>query len=259
MFKSPKNIPMHRKVYTPQDIGNYETESPNKKKISKFFIIIIIFLILSGGLVYLFFYSPVFKIKKILVEGVPIENQIFDQLKDKNILLVSSESIKTELNQKYPELNIIDVSRGLPDTLKIKLKERSAEILWQSQGRNYLVDSSGVVYKEGIIENNLPKVQDNKDLAITLDKQVVTENFIKFITSLNSNFNQSTSILIDHYEINETIFQVDAVTNLGWKVLFDTTRSSQYQLNDLARFLKDHQSEVKEYVDVRIEGKVYYK
>lgn len=259
MFKPQKNILRQPKIFTPQDIGYSSQSAPNKKNSSKFIKILIVFIIILGGLVYLFFYSPIFKIKNIIVEGAFLEGSGFEGLMAKNILFINTADVKNEFSQKYPELNIVKIVRGLPDTLKIKLEEHQAKILWQTQDKNYLVDSSGVIFKEIEGVSDLPQVKDNKDLAVVLNRPVVTTNFINFIAELNANFNQETGLIIDRYAVNETIFQIDAVTVLGWKVIFDTTRKAQDQLSDLSRFLKDHQSEVKEYVDVRVEGRVYYK
>lgn len=259
MFQPKRDNFRQTKVFTPQDIGHFSQSNPGKNKSSKFVKILLVFIIILSGLVYLFFYSPIFKIKNIIVEGVSLEGNAFENLKGKNILFINTADVKSELSQKYPELNIIKIVKGLPDTLKIKLEEHQAKILWQTQGKNYLVDSNGVIFKEIEGESDLPQVKDNKDLAVVLNQPVVTTNFINFIAELNANFNQETGLIIDRYAVNETIFQIDAVTVLGWKVIFDTTRKAQDQLSDLSRFLKDHQSEVKEYVDVRVEGRVYYK
>lgn len=258
MFKSKRNSLRQSKVYTPQDIGHFLPETQAAKGLPKHLKIIIVFLVLLTGLSYLFFYSPVFKIKNVLIDGLA-SNQELEGLKGKNILFISSGKIKGELEKNYPELNIVQISRGLPDTLRVKLDERQSSMLWQTRNKDYLVDNSGIIYKEVDGVSDLLKIKDNKDLEVTLNKPVVTENFINFLNDVNSNFNQSTNLSIDHYEINETIFQIDAVTNLGWKIIFDVTRSGKDQLADLSQFLKDHQSEIKDYVDIRVEGRVYYK
>lgn len=49
------------------------------------------------------------------------------------------------------------------------------------------------------------------------------------------------------------------VTSEGWKIILDTIRSYETQLNNLIKVLRTTKSPPKEYVDLRIEDRVYYK
>ena len=151
----------------------------------------------------------------------------------------------------------------MPDTLKIQFTQETAKVIWQTNGKNYLVDSAGVIYQENVLMENLPQnlltIKDNNNVTVTIGQKILSENFLNFITELNSKFNQAIGFKINQFEIDETLFQMTAVTDQNWKVIFDTTRSVSDQLSDLTRFLADHKSEVTDYVDVRIEGRVYFK
>lgn len=231
-----------------------------KKKFPKIIIILFFLLIIFGGLIYFLLYSPFFQIKNIVIEDStsPEINEILQSLKGKNIILFSSSKIQNEISQKYPEVTDLMIIRGLPDTLKIQFKDRQAKIIWQTQDKNYLVDSRGMIYKEAQEIGDLPKVKDNNNITVNLGQQIVSENFLNFIIGLSSPFNQTTGVKIIRFEINETIFQVDAITDQGWKVIFDTTRKASDQLTDLTKFLAEHKNEVTEYIDLRVEGRVYY-
>ena len=63
---------------------------------------------------------------------------------------------------------------------------------------------------------------------------------------------------LDHFEVNETTFQLDAIMTSGLKLKFDTTRSVDSQLEALKKFLSDHPNEAEVYIDLRVEGKVFY-
>lgn len=216
-----------------------------------------------SGFVYLLFYSPIFKVKTIVVDSQNSQiKNAFNKYYGTNILLLSSQKIENEIAETYPEVKGLKITRGLPDTLKIGFEARTTKIIWQSQEKKYFVDSSGAIYKE--VENtsdpsDLMVVKDNNDLLVKLGQQVVSEKLLDFLSGLNSTFNEATGFKIDHFEVNETLFQIDAFTDQRFKVIFDTTRKSEDQLSDLKKFLADHKDEAKEYIDMRVEGRIYYK
>ncbi|MCL5407075.1 MAG: FtsQ-type POTRA domain-containing protein [Patescibacteria group bacterium] len=246
------------KVYNP----SYAVE---KKKFSKVYIYIILILIVLGGLIYFLFYSSFFKIKNIVIENSNNSeiSKIFQELNGANIFRFNSSKTQAEITQKFPEVKGAKITRGLPDTLKIQFSEVSAKVIWQTGQKNFLVDGNGEIYKEiqlsDVSQNNLPIIKDNNNVSVNLGQKILSGNFLDFVTELNTTFNQETGFKINQFEINETLFQVDALTDQSWKVIFDTTRSVPDQLADLKKFLADHKNEVTQYIDVRIEGRVYYK
>ena len=149
--------------------------------------------------------------------------------------------------------------RGLPDTIKVSASVYQSKIVWRTLARSYLVNNNGIVYKEVEGATDLPIIQDRSDLSVQLGSQVVSTNFIDFIIATNSRFAEKTGFKIANFEVNETIFQVDAFTDQGWKIKFDTTRSVDDQLDALNKLIGEPNVEIHEYADVRVEGRVYYK
>ena len=249
-------------AYNASDI-NYahkQLEQAKNIKKSKIFKISVLFILIVVGLIYLFFYSSVFNIKQIKIEGGTKELEtFFDSYKNQNIILLNSGNVKNDLQEKYPEIPDIKLYRGLPHTLRIVVDWRTNKLIWQSQGKYYCVDNTGIAYSECLAIENMPIIKDNKDIDVTLNHQVVPENFINFISELEANFGQIDNLKIVSFEVNETIFQVDVLTDKGWKVVFDTTRQAKGQTEALKTFLVDHEAEVTEYIDLRVEGRVYFK
>lgn len=244
----------HPKVYNPAP----EIE---KKKFSKIYFYLFLILILLGGLIYFLFYSSYFKIKNILIENSasPEISQFFQRLNNQNIFRFNAGKIQDELALNFPAVKGAKIIRGLPDTLKIQFQERLSRVIWETQSRSYLIDENGEIYQETIETIDLPIIKDNNNIAVSVGQKILSENFLNFISDLNLQFVPATGFKVNHFEINETTFQADAITDQNWKVIFDTTRKASDQLADLQKFLKDHKDEVKEYIDLRVEGKVYYK
>ena len=252
IFKQPK-------VYSYNDL-NAGNPSKTYNGLPKVFKIILILILIIPGLGWIVLYSPFFKIENIIIKGTSyLEQKDFEkEIIGQNIFLLNTNQISENILNKYPEIESININRGLPKTIKITIIESQSKIVWQTFEKSYLVNNHGIIIKEIIGENDLPKIKDNKDLKVSLNDQVVSENCIDFTIGLNNNFKYE-DISIDHFEINETIFQLDLITNKEWKVIFDTTGSFQTQLDDLERFLADYEDEIKEYADLRVENKVYYK
>ncbi len=227
----------------------------------KIFKIVVIFFIVIFGLLYLFLFSPVFRIKNLeLIGNFTNENQKFlDNFKGENIFLLKSKNIKEDLKKQNPQFLDIEVSRGIPSTLRIQFIERTPAIIWQTQNKFYLVDSDGFIFKEvGGDTNDLPKVLDNKNLEVKILDQIVTANFINFLIDVNLKI-QNLGLKINQFQVNDTIFQVEGITDKGIKIIFDTTRQVSDQLDAFEKVYNEHKSEIKEYLDVRVEGWVYYK
>ncbi len=232
-----------------------------KKEFPKFLKILIIFLVIFTGLFYLFFYSGIFVVKNIVVdETLPSESKtILEELKGQNIFFIRSQNAEQKITNQFPEIQQIKIQRGLPNTLKISGGEHFPKIVWLSQERSYLVDEAGLIFKEIQGPTDLAIVKDNKDLAVNMGSQVVSPNFLDFITDLNNKFSNKIGFKITRFEINDTIFQANGVTDQGWYIKFDTTRPVDNQLEAVSKLIAEHKDEIKEYADVRVEGKVYFK
>ena len=239
---------------------NLPKEKDKKKfpKILKILIFLLLIILIFG---YFFFYSSIFKIKNINVDNsIPSEaNIVLEKFKDQNIFLVNSTKVYQELIKQFPDLEKIKLQRGLPDTIKISGEIYQAQIIWQTEGHSFLVNNDGIAFREVEGITDLPIVLDSKNLSVTLPSQVVSTNFIKFIVEFYSKFPEKTGFRIINFIINETIFQTDALTDQGWFIKLDTTRSADEQLEALKKFLAENKDEIHEYADLRVEGRVYYK
>ena len=242
------------KVFNPpKDI--HKKEFP---KFLKILIVMVIFILVIG---YLIFYSSFFKIKTVILDPSLSSDikAITDSAIGKNIFFVNLEAIQTEIQQKYPELQNVKFSKGLPDTLRVSAEQFQGKITWQTQNHSYLVNASGIAFKEIDGPTDLPKVIDNKDLPIDSKNPVVSSNFIDFISELNNKFSSEIGFKIFSFQVNDTIFQVEGLTDQGWYVKFDTTRPADEQISQVKELLAKDKAGITQYVDVRVEGRVYYK
>jgi cell division septal protein FtsQ len=230
-------------------------------KFPKILIILFLFIVIAAILTFILVLSPVFKIQNIEVKGtLPDEAQTYlDGFKGQNIFLIKSSNIADALKTKYPEYLDVSVYKGIPNVLKITFDERDAVLVWQTGSQNYLVDDTGLAFKklETLENNSLPVVVDAKNIVLTIPSQVVTENFIKFVTDAKVKI-KDAGLTLKQFEINETFFQVDAVTDTGLKIKFDISRTLTDQMDAFNKVYGEHKADIKQYIDLRVPGKVYY-
>lgn len=236
-------------------------EQEKRRQFPKILKILIVLIILIIGLDYLFLYSSIFVVKNIVIDSsLPSEvSSLLEKIKGQNIFLINVNNLQKEILTKYPDLEKIKFRRGLPNTLRISAESSLAKIIWQSQGHSFLVNDDGYIFKEVEGVADLPRVLDSKDLPVKISDQVASANFIDFLDEVSSKFSAKTGFKIINFKVSETIFQVEALTDQGWIIKFDTTRAVDDQLDALSQLLAEHKADLHEYADVRVEGKVYWK
>lgn len=251
--KKQKNILRIPKIYSaPKD--------QIKKPVPKFIKYIILFLVILAGLVYVLFFSSIFTAKNIVTEGRPSDETLtyLEQFKGRNIFMIQAKEIAGVVKEKNTQFKTVDVSLGIPSTLRIIFTERLPVVVWQTNGKSYLLDENAIAFKEVDTPNkDLITIVDNKNIEVNLPVQIASSNFIDFLKNVNSKIGQ-LDMKILKFEIGETTFQVDAITDKNIKIIFDTTRSVSDQMDAAQKAYKEKKDEIKQYMDVRVEGKVYY-
>lgn len=229
----------------------------------------VIFVLIVLGLGYWFlFYSSYFQVKNIEIEGnlnESVKSEI-EALKGQNIIKLTLKNTEMELANKQSSIKTLQILRGIPDTLRVKVDVRNPDISWKTNEKSYYVDEHGIAFtmlnESDISEenkNNLISITDTKNIPVVEGKQIVTEQFIKFILEVKDKFEKITGAKITEMKIDNTTFQVLVMTDKNFYVIFDTTREAEPQINGLRKILEEHINDVKEYVDMRVEGKAYYK
>lgn len=216
--------------------------------------------------------APWLQVKSIRIDGNPTETTKaeIDKLTGQNILWLSVTRPETVIKENQPSLKEIQILRGIPDTLIVKLIERQPALIWQVGERWYTVDPDGFIFHEqqltkkedGTLEypsTDLPIVVDTKNVPTKIGDSFIRPQFITFIRQVRDRLPEQYNIRVERGEVGETTFSVTLVTDAGWNILFDTTRSLDAQLKTLGRVLESKRPEVKEYIDVRVRGWAYYK
>lgn len=254
--RSPHNAWINPSIYTTTP----EIDSSRKFKFSKKFTRLFSILGLCIIVLWTIFYSPVFAVKNLEING-EITDELrteINNLKSKNIFLLGGNNTSRKLELAMPSIKRATIIRGIPNTIRVNIVEREPFVVWQVNGENYLVDKDAIAFKKAD-RDNLPKVTDTSGVAVSIGHQVAGTNFVNTIKSIYSAFNGLVGKDIDHLEIGETTLQVAILVKDGPKLLIDTTRALSPQFLAAKKVFDEHGGDIKEYLDLRVTGFAYYK
>ncbi|MFA7253296.1 MAG: FtsQ-type POTRA domain-containing protein [Patescibacteria group bacterium] len=214
-------------------------------------------------LIYSIFFSSKFKISEVIVEGshlVPASDIEQVVPRGSNIFFLKNNTIERDILKKFPEIQAVQIYRGIPDALKVVIVERDGKLLWQTAERKYLVSSEGEVMRETADnQGNLPLVIDKSALAVETGDRIVSSNFVAFVTHIFEGLEPTLNIKPLNFEITETTFDVNLHTDTGFYIKFNSLRSSKKQLENAKLVLVQKRPDIHEYIDIRVDGWAYYK
>ncbi len=245
------------------------TPAEKKAFFSRWLIISVVALVLLLALAWFVCLSPYFKIKTITISGSlnPEVAEEINKFKGKNILFFRVGKIEKELAQGQTSISSLEIYKGIPDILRIKVNVRNPMLIWQTQGKNYFIDKNGIIFELNNYNTQndnedgtaLPLIIDNKNINVTLGSQIITPEFGQYVLDLNNNFFAKMGTKIKEFRINETTLQIEVITEAGWRALLDSSRNYEAQLSVLKKIFDQYGNDIKEYVDLRVEGRAYYK
>jgi cell division septal protein FtsQ len=229
--------------------------SVNFRPLKTIFYICVIFY----GL-YMAFASGFFNISEVKVEGiksVEISDYIKRSFYGKNILVLRVGNILNDITRQYPVIDQIRIVRGLPRSIEVTATERHEALIWCAQ-KCYKIDPDGNVYEETEQPTDKLYLKDNSSIAPTIGSKVASREFIEFyIKSSQALTNMGLTVV--KAEISETTFRLDLQTSEGWRAIFDTSKSLDNQVYALQQVLDKNRGDIKEYVNLGVEGLAYIK
>jgi hypothetical protein len=191
---------------------------------------------------------------------------------NRNKLTVNVADIAARLQQRFPELQ--EVSISLPiigDTPTIYVKPAAPAMVLAARNGTFIVDENGRALAEATAGTNLrrlqvPSVTDQSGLDVKLGKQVVPRSAAAFINTVSTQL-QAQKIGVQSMTLPVAAGELDVyITGKPYFVKFNIQKgsddSSLVQVGTLIALLRKLEREgnsPSQYVDVRLEGRAYYK
>lgn len=177
-------------------------------------------------------------------------------------LTVNPQGIARELKKRHPEFqNISVVVPVLTRELYVTASLSEPVARTQIQGQTYGIDANGFLIGSSGVTDVLPLLVDESGLVPELGAQLLPKS------TMNSIYTITTQLTASSTPVNYIVLQKDTpyeltvyLTGKGYRVRFNTKADAMQQSGALIATLKHlDATQPKEYIDVRVPGRVYFK
>lgn len=249
-----------------------EIKRKNTQKIIRRSFGFIIILGLFSGIFYLLFFCKFFRIKNISVKssGAAVEAEVLEAAKEVlgrkvfNILPLDSLALfnKDKISKEISEscaLKSISINRKFPSSLEIQTEERKGIINWCDADDCHLIGEDGEIASKDLNPDFAMVSENCSDESKKRNKEKAA-----FILKANELIANKLDIKIKSFSLESCFTQkLAAKTDAGFEVYFNLSRPVDEQENVLYNVLIEKISKKDwgklEYIDLQVEGKVYYK
>ncbi|OGN00567.1 MAG: hypothetical protein A3B91_01685 [Candidatus Yanofskybacteria bacterium RIFCSPHIGHO2_02_FULL_41_29] len=263
---------------------NYNRYGDNlaRKKRRYFFLKLVIALSSILGVfmlvIYVAFFSPFLQIQEVNIEGLKsvkseeifsIVDSFLNQVilepisikPQKNMFFLDEKLLVSQLKAQFPAVKEINIQKNYPHTVIVSINERTSWGTWcfNSEDCRYF-DNEGILWGDSLRSSGallllVDDMRDYENQPRTID-QVFLDGVKSILSGLEELSIQTARLEIPIGSI-EDVF-VDTTEN--YRILFSVNSDIDNQIKVLKIFLADKDKGFEpEYIDLRIEGRVYYK
>lgn len=280
------------KVYDAKNLKYQDKLAEKRRRVwilkTLFFVGLVIAVV--GFILYLLFFSGFLEIKELSVNGLDkvnsdrFHNELNKRLNSKwlglleyqrNVFFFNSEDFKAEALVTFMEIKEISVNKEPPHTLNINITERETAGVWCfiDSGSTGLTTSCKYFDKEGILWGEAAKSSGFLILAVDDLRQgseKIDRGLLDAIMLILERLKE-INILVNKFTIPDNfIGDFSAFTSNGYELLFSMDFDVSKQLDVLKIFLAEKKGSGTlneeyltpfnpEYIDLRINGRIYYK
>ncbi|HEX7586254.1 MAG TPA: FtsQ-type POTRA domain-containing protein [Patescibacteria group bacterium] len=249
------------------------------------FVYWVALLFFLGVTIYVLFLSHFLSITNIKIAGTEkIDSEAVERavsasltgnylniLPKNNIILLKKDRIGRMLTDNFKLIEKLEIKKYFPDTLAISIKEKNPMLILSSGGQEYVIDDLGVAYEKAdfesdfLRENKLLILEDGGGRKISTKEETLSPDYIKFILDVKDRLKNYLDIGTSQTVKTSNIASGDITmeTDDGWKINLNAEVGADKEVEMLKVVLdnkieKEKRGEL-EYVDLRINNKVYYK
>ena len=162
------------------------------------------------------------------------------------------------------------ITKQPPHTLRLRVTEKSYQVLWCSKESCFLVGADGRTQDAGIFfqypqeQGQVVRIQDTSEEAVGVGNEVVRKDEQAFIHALVSDFTLRTGLeIVGAWEQPGSQSEEMRIrTSKGFVIFFSTEIPVSESLNTLMLLLQKEVPENEwdriQYVDLRTENRIYY-
>ncbi|USN58115.1 MAG: FtsQ-type POTRA domain-containing protein [Candidatus Peribacteria bacterium] len=208
--------------------------------------------------------SKIEVIRKDNISNIDIVYRAVDGLRSESLLWLDKSKISESITKYQGNITDIEISKVLPDTLKIVVGSARGLFLTAYKGTSYLVTSNGV-FVPYELEEGVPFLEVHTDaeydLSIVAYKQILHPEYVQaanyLIQKLQDNLLTISIERLDYY-VEERELHVSLKD--GPILLFDVFGSLDDQIKKLLIYDKEQTPIMRAglvYMDLRVPGKIF--
>jgi len=246
-----------------------------------FFLISMAF---AAVLVYVLFFSPFLEITSIEVNSNDyVENNLildkinsqisgkyFDTIKKNNLLLVRTGKIKKDIQAEFRIIREIRIKREFPSKLVVNIVERKPQMVFCSTENCFMLDENGEAYDNYFLseendKNDFIILLDESSKKINLGEIVLEKKYMEYVQGIKGELSARLEMEVENnFRVVSLISKdIRVKTKEGPEIYFNENINLEKEIEMLKVVLENkiekNQRQDLEYVDLRIDNKIYYK
>ena len=265
-FRRGKTISRHQKEHSER--SENQKLVIRRRKLGAFFVILAIFI----SLISIFLFQFISKVSIVSNESKSQNLIKYEKSVEEYLNINPSERILSNLNKNalleslqkdYPEvLSISDIKFNGLTSYKIYLDFRKPVASWLVDGKEFFVDSEGVSFSINNFERPSLNIIDDSGAIVSNGKNVASSSFFSFIGKLVSAANKHglevSKIRIPPLSLRQVEVSVKGVSYFARMSTADSAEGQIINFKKAIEYFRTHKISPN-YIDLRIEGKGYYK
>ena len=265
-FRRGKTISRHQKEHSER--SENQKLVIRRRKLSAFFVILAIFI----SLISIFLFQFISKVSIVSNDSKSQNLSKYEKSVEEYLNINPSERILSNLNKNalleslqkdYPEvLSISDIKFNGLTSYKIYLDFRKPVASWLVDGKEFFVDSEGVSFNVNNFEKPSLNIIDDSGAIVSNGKNVASSSFFSFIGKLVSAVNKQglevSKIRIPLLSLRQVEVSVKGVSYFARMSTADSVEGQIINFKKAIEYFGAHKISPN-YIDLRIEGKGYYK
>ncbi len=265
-FRRGKTISRHQKEHSER--SENQKLVIRRRKLGAFFMILAIFI----SLISIFLFQFISKVSVVSNESKSQNLSKYEKSVEEYLNINPSERILSNLNKNalleslqkdYPEvLSISDIKFNGLTSYKIYLDFRKPVASWLVDGKELFVDSEGVSFNVNNFEKPSLNIIDDSGAIVSNGKNVASSSFFSFIGKLVSAANKQglevSKIRIPPLSLRQVEVSVKGVSYFARMSTADSAEGQIINFKKAIEYFITHKISPN-YIDLRIEGRGYYK
>lgn len=265
-FRRGKTISRHQKEHSER--SENQKLVIRRRKLGAFFMILAIFI----SLISIFLFQFISKVSVVSNESKSQNLSKYEKSVEEYLNINPSERILSNLNKNalleslqkdYPEvLSISDIKFNGLTSYKIYLNFRKPVASWLVDGKELFVDSEGVSFNVNNFEKPSLNIIDDSGAIVSNGKNVASSSFFSFIGKLVSAANKQglevSKIRIPPLSLRQVEVSVKGVSYFARMSTADSAEGQIINFKKAIEYFITHKISPN-YIDLRIEGRGYYK